>query len=576
MGLVFNLSVRNLFRQKRRNLFLGIGIGFGMLVLTVASSFSHGMVDVLVNDIVGYAYGNLVIEGFAGDNSFKIIRDYPRIKQIINKTIKKEDLRSNINQNVGIYARAVGNGEADNVYIVGVSARTKAEREKLFKNFFTIINGGLAELSNSKFEYPIVISKEKAESLNVKVHDYLRVRLPMVTGQIQAARLTVVAIANSNNTFMNNVLFMDTERIKNLLGYKPWESASIQISLKDPEKKSKYYAELLRPKLKPEILSISGKTGIYDCVLFAYQDNQTSQNILTRNLRFANDFKNNQNTNGIWISRELARKLRLEKGDKFDFRYQTKYRGVHQETFMVNGIFENDNRLPRDTILVNEKQILDNYNRFIPGKTILVNSKVNPLYHAFATEWKLLPKSKDSQSLQKKYNEERRVATKQTKLDVVTMYEGASYIMQLESVLGLVTFSAVLMLFFIILIGVVNTLRITIKERTREIGTVRAIGMQKNDVRNMFITETLALTTISCICGFILGIVVMRLLELIHFDVNNVLSVILKDKHLFFKLNPIALLGNFVLIIIISVITAFFPAKRAAKLIVVTALQNYE
>ena len=48
------------------------------------------------------------------------------------------------------------------------------------------------------------------------------------------------------------------------------------------------------------------------------------------------------------------------------------------------------------------------------------------------------------------------------------MYEGASDILKLEGVLNSITFIAVLLLFFIILVGVINTLRMTIKERTRK------------------------------------------------------------------------------------------------------------
>jgi putative ABC transport system permease protein len=162
------------------------------------------------------------------------------------------------------------------------------------------------------------------------------------------------------------------------------------------------------------------------------------------------------------------------------------------------------------------------------------------------------------------------------KFDVVTMYEGASDILKLEGVLNLITIIAVLVLFFIILIGVINTLRMTIRERTREIGTIRAIGMQKNDVRNSFILETLLLTAFSCIAGIILGIIVMQILGAIQFNVDSVLSMILKDKHLYFKLDPLSILGNFVLIMAISGVTAYFPARRAAKMSAVEALRHYE
>jgi ABC-type antimicrobial peptide transport system permease subunit len=77
-------------------------------------------------------------------------------------------------------------------------------------------------------------------------------------------------------------------------------------------------------------------------------------------------------------------------------------------------------------------------------------------------------------------------------------------VVQLEGALNLITLIAVLVLFFIILIGVVNTLRMTIRERTREIGTNRAIGMQAYDVRNTFLFETFFLAFFACITGILL------------------------------------------------------------------------
>ena len=75
-------------------------------------------------------------------------------------------------------------------------------------------------------------------------------------------------------------------------------------------------------------------------------------------------------------------------------------------------------------------------------------------------------------------------------VSVQSMYETASAVLNVEFALNLITLAAGLILFCIILIGVVNTLRMTIRERTREIGTMRAIGMQKKDVLSMFLLET--------------------------------------------------------------------------------------
>jgi hypothetical protein len=59
---------------------------------------------------------------------------------------------------------------------------------------------------------------------NIFVDD-IRVRLPMVTGQINTAKLHVIAIADANNSLMNMVVYLDGNRAKQLMGYKPWESS---------------------------------------------------------------------------------------------------------------------------------------------------------------------------------------------------------------------------------------------------------------------------------------------------------------------------------------------------------------
>ena len=102
--------------------------------------------------------------------------------------------------------------------------------------------------------------------------------------------------------------------------------------------------------------------------------------------------------------------------------------------------------------------------------------------------------------------------------------------------------------------------------------------MQRNDVRNSFIMETLFLTAFSCTAGIIIALIVMKLLSLIQFDMgaDNQLSMLLNDGHLNFVTSPLAIVFNFVLILGIAVITAYFPAKKAAKMSAAAALRHYE
>lgn len=581
MGLIIKLSLRNLLRQKRRSFLLGMGIALGMMILTIANSFAHGMVDVLINEVVAKAFGHLVIDSKPGNSGYSIIRDQARIEKLVKATIPRGDLLA-LNENLQMFGRAVGNGETDNIVVVGVSLGNPRKRAAFFQEFLARVAGDYREFFSSNIEYPVVISAAQAKSLNVKVHDGIRVAMPMVTGQIQAAKLTVVAIANTNNTFMNQVLFMEGRRVKRLLGYKPWEAASLQITLKDPEKTAIRYADLLHQKLVPRVIALSGKIAgqavAVPGTLFAYKNAPEAIRGLDKRIRIVQGERRDAFArSGVMLSEELARKLKVQASETIVYRYATQYRGESEVKLRVAALYRGSSNLGGAVVLVNEERVHDQLDRYLPATVAWINvAHSDPFFPLLATEWKLFERSADGDALDAKYRKDQEIKTHQAKFDVITMYEGASGILKLEGVMNLITLVAVLILFFIILIGVMNTLRMTIRERTSEIGTVRAIGMQKSDVRNMFVLETVLLTVFASLSGIGLGILATLILGAIPFQLNDSLSMILKDRHLVFKMNPGALFSNLVLIIGLAGVTAFFPARRAARLTAVEALRHHE
>jgi ABC-type antimicrobial peptide transport system permease subunit len=162
-------------------------------------------------------------------------------------------------------------------------------------------------------------------------------------------------------------------------------------------------------------------------------------------------------------------------------------------------------------------------------------------------------------------------------VDVRTMYETAEQILKLEGVLNMITLVAVLVLFFIILIGVINTLRMTIRERTREIGTIRAIGMQRTDVRNIFMLETLLLAFFASVAGVLLALGAMGVLSHIpmHLE-DNPMGMFLVSGRLYFIPTLGGVIGDMVLIWVLAGVTAYFPARRAANLSPGAALRHFE
>jgi ABC-type antimicrobial peptide transport system permease subunit len=112
------------------------------------------------------------------------------------------------------------------------------------------------------------------------------------------------------------------------------------------------------------------------------------------------------------------------------------------------------------------------------------------------------------------------------------------------------------------LFGIVNTLVLTVFERTREIGMLRAIGMTRRQVRRMIRHESVITALIGAAIGIVLGTVLAALL-------------IARLDFLVFAL-PVGQLVIFaVAAVIVGILAAIFPARRAAKLNPLEAL-HYE
>jgi ABC-type antimicrobial peptide transport system permease subunit len=110
------------------------------------------------------------------------------------------------------------------------------------------------------------------------------------------------------------------------------------------------------------------------------------------------------------------------------------------------------------------------------------------------------------------------------------------------------------------LFGIVNTLVLTVFERTRELGMLRAIGMTRRQVRRMIRHESVITALIGGALGIVLGIVLGGLL-------------VARVDFIEFTLPIGSLIAFAIAAIIVGILAAIFPARRAARLNVLEALQ---
>jgi putative ABC transport system permease protein len=123
-----------------------------------------------------------------------------------------------------------------------------------------------------------------------------------------------------------------------------------------------------------------------------------------------------------------------------------------------------------------------------------------------------------------------------------------------------------LLLFAIViaLFGIANTLGLSIIERTRELGLMRAVGMTRRQVRSLVRWEAVIIALLGALLGIIIGLVFAW-----------VLVQALSDQGIDeFRAAPVQLIFIFVLAAIFGVAAAIWPARRASKLDVLNAIST--
>ena len=128
----------------------------------------------------------------------------------------------------------------------------------------------------------------------------------------------------------------------------------------------------------------------------------------------------------------------------------------------------------------------------------------------------------------------------------------------------LIAFSGISLVVSSIMIGIITY--ISVLERTKEIGILRALGARKKDISRVFNAETF-------IIGFASGAIGLIIARLLIFPINVIIEN-LTDLAGVAKLNPIHGVILLVISILLTVIGGFIPAKIAAKKEPVEALRS--
>lgn len=161
------------------------------------------------------------------------------------------------------------------------------------------------------------------------------------------------------------------------------------------------------------------------------------------------------------------------------------------------------------------------------------------------------------------------------KLDVTNWEDETSFLKWILDIFNALTVALTVTLMFIVTVGLVNNMWMSIRERTPEIGTMRALGLQRRGVLVMFLMESCLLAVFSVGAGILVGSGLVVLLNAIDIQVSSEAFVMfLMSNSLWLDLRATDLLMTFGTLSALLMMGAFIPAYRASKMKPITAINH--
>jgi len=122
----------------------------------------------------------------------------------------------------------------------------------------------------------------------------------------------------------------------------------------------------------------------------------------------------------------------------------------------------------------------------------------------------------------------------------------------------------------VVVMSVANSMGMTVVERTREIGTLRAIGLRRSGIVRLFTTESMLLTLIGCLTGLLITLAVRWGINMAN--ISYVPPSSSSPVPLLVDIDTQRVFFTFLLMSVVGTLAAYLPAKRAARMDIINAL----
>lgn len=242
----------------------------------------------------------------------------------------------------------------------------------------------------------------------------------------------------------------------------------------------------------------------------------------------------NEGLNEIILGKSLAQNLNKTVGDSIN---------LFGTDFKITGIYETGNFIQDmgSFMSISKLQNLTSNQNKVSTIVVKVNDNANV--------------TQVSQTIQNTYPND---------LSATTAADQANRINQSLGVINTASWAISLLAIIIGGVGVINTMIMSVFERTREIGVLKAVGWKSSRILAMILGESIVLTLVAAVIGIILGVVGVEIILNLLSSTGSVIKPVLSLD---------TLLRAFGVALLVGVIGGLYPAYRASKLAPTEALR---
>lgn len=280
-------------------------------------------------------------------------------------------------------------------------------------------------------------------------------------------------------------------------------------------------------------------------------DPQSNANDPFRNGVISGSYLAADDSSGVLIGKPLADKLHLKAGDSLSLSINTSNGDVDEQTFTVRGIYTTGTFG------------FDNSTIFLPLAKAQAITQTEG--HA-STVFVLLKNTADTDSVM--------AALKSSSLNVLSWKDLNPLIVDFET-----TSQSYISILYMVILAItasviINTLIMSVYERTREIGILSAVGMRGGRIMSLFLAESAFLAVGGAIMGIILGVLGVSLFNIKGFYIGNMgMTGFLVTDTIFAKLTLNDTISLTIVTFIVTILAGLYPAIMASRMQPVEALR---